>query len=63
MKIPTSGWKTVVYGAAIALTAVFSSPDVQVFISNNIPAIGGVVGLGVVILRTITSSPIFKSKV
>lgn len=54
------GLKTVLYGLAIALIAVFSSADVQAFIADYIPQIGGAIGFGIVFLRAITSSSIFS---
>lgn len=61
MSMPFKGFKTVVFGAAIGLIALFSSPEVQAFIAQHIPAIGGTVGGLVIVLRAITSSAIFKS--
>lgn len=55
------GFKTVIFGVLLALTAIFSTPEMQAFISENIPAVGGAIGTIVVILRFLTASPIFSS--
>lgn len=55
------GWKTVVFGAALALTSILSNPEMQVFVSENLPWLGGIAGAIVVGLRALTSSSIFKS--
>ena len=54
------GLRTALYGLVIALTAVFSSADVQAFIAEHIPSIGGAIGIGIIILRAVTSSSIFS---
>lgn len=54
------GFKTVAFGVALALTAVFSSPEMQAFVAAHLPAVGGSIGLIVIILRAITASPIFS---
>jgi hypothetical protein len=54
------GWKTVAFGIITALLAVFSSPEVQEFVAANLPEVGIFFGTVVVILRALTSSPIFK---
>ena len=58
-----TGWKTVAYGLLIALTAALSSAELQQLISENIPVVGGAIGTGIVILRALTSSSIFKKAV
>jgi hypothetical protein len=55
-----SGFKTVAFGVLIALIAVFSSAEMQVFFAENLPMVGGFVGTAIVILRAITNSSIFK---
>ncbi len=57
-----SGYKTVIFGGLVALTAVFSSPEMQTYFAENLPWVGGLVGTAVVVLRAITSSSIFKGK-
>ncbi len=57
-----SGFKTVAYGVAIALISVLSSSEVAAFVAENLPVVGGLLGTGVVILRAITGSSIFKPK-
>ena len=56
-----AGFKTVIFGVVVAATAVFSNPEMQLFISEHIPAIGGAIGTIVVVLRAVTSSGIFKA--
>lgn len=58
--IPLAGWKMVIYGVAVALLSVFSSVEMQAYVAANLPWFGGISGLLIVILRAITSSPIFK---
>jgi hypothetical protein len=55
-----SGFKTVTYGVLLALISVFSSPELQAYVGENLPWIGGIAGGVVVLLRSITDSPIFK---
>lgn len=59
--VKTKGWKTVLFGVLIAATAALSSPEMQAFISNNIPAVGTGIGTAIVVLRAITTSAIFKA--
>ena len=54
-----SGWKTVIFGLALGLTAVFSSAELQEFVSQHFEWFGGAAGAIVIILRAITTSPIF----
>ena len=53
------GFKTVAAGVAIALTAVASNPEMQAFIAEHIPSIGGAIGTLMIVLRMHTSSTIF----
>ena len=63
MSAPFPGWKTVAFGAALALISVLSSPEVQAFVGQHLPWVGGITGTLVVVLRAITNSPIFKPPV
>ncbi len=58
----TKGWKTVAFGVLLALISVFSSAEMQSFVAEYLPWIGGILGALVVFLRAITSSPIFKGE-
>ncbi len=58
MKI--KGWRTFSFGLIVALTSVLSSPDVQAFVSEYLPAVGGGIGGAIMFLRWLTASPIFK---
>lgn len=60
IKIPMKGFKTVTFGVLLALLSVFSNAEMQQFVSENLPTIGGFTGTIVVILRAITDSPMFK---
>ncbi len=57
------GWKTVIFGIAVALTAVFSNLEVQTFVAAYLPWVGGFLGAAVVGLRALTNSSIFKPPV
>lgn len=54
------GFKTFAFGAVLALIAVLSNADMQAFIAEHIPSIGGGIGIAVIFLRAITSSAIFR---
>ena len=54
------GWKTIVYGLLIAVLSVVSSNDMQAFVGEHLPAIGGLTGTAIIILRALTDSPIFQ---
>ena len=54
------GFKTVAFGAILALLAIFSDPDMQAWVAENIPAVGSVISVIIVTLRALTSSSIFK---
>ncbi len=56
-----SGWKTVTFGLILALLSVFSNAEMTAWFAENLPAVGGSVGVIVVLLRAITNSDIFKS--
>lgn len=58
--MPLKGWKTIVYAGAVFLTGALSSPEMTAWIADNLPMASGAVALGIVILRAITTSPIFK---
>ena len=54
------GWKTVAFGVLLAVLAIFSSPDMQAWAAQYIPELGVGAGTIIIILRALTSSPIFK---
>lgn len=58
--MPLKGWKTVAFGVLLALTTLFSSPEMQVFIGENIPWLGPVTATIVVVLRAVSTSAIFN---
>jgi hypothetical protein len=59
-EITMKGWKTVVFGIAIGALSLLSGPDMQAFVADHLPEAGAAIGLAIVILRAVTSSPIFK---
>ena len=54
------GFKTIIYGVLIALIAVLGDDSVKLFVSENFAAVGGLLGTGVVVLRAVTNSAMFK---
>lgn len=54
------GWKTVTFGVLLGLIAVFSNTDMQAWISQYVPEIGGLIGTAIIILRALTTSTVFK---
>ena len=55
-----TGYKTVIFGALLALISIFSNTEMQGWIMENFEAVGGLTGVAVIVLRAITSSAIFK---
>jgi hypothetical protein len=58
----TKGFKTVAFGVLLAALAVFSNAEMQQFVAEHLPEVGGFVGTIVVILRALTNSPIGKKE-
>ena len=58
----TQGWKTIVFGIMLVLLALLTNEEMLAFIGDYIPALMGSVGVIVIILRTLTKSPIFDKK-
>ena len=56
------GFKTIAYGLLIAGIAIFSNGEMQEYFALHIPTIGGLLGTGVIVLRALTSSAIFKGE-
>jgi len=56
------GFKTFGYGILIALIAVISDETVKTFVNENFATVGSVLGGLVILLRSVTSSSIFKAK-
>lgn len=54
------GFKTVIFGVLLALISILSNAEMTAFFAEHLPVVGSAVGAVVVILRAITSSPIFK---
>lgn len=53
------GLKTILYGIAIMALSAFSDQAVADFVAEHLPWVGGGLGLGVIILRAITTSSVF----
>jgi len=62
MKEKTQGWKTVVFGVMLVLLALFTNEEMVSYIEDYIPWLFGSIGIIVIILRTLTKSPIFEKK-
>ena len=56
------GWKTIVYGILIAISSIASGADMQQFVADHLPAVGGLMGTAVIILRVLTTSAIFTKE-
>ena len=56
------GFKTIVYGAALILGSALANPEVVEWVTEHFAITGGAIGTGVIILRAITSSPIFRKE-
>jgi len=54
------GYKTVLFGLALALISIFSNEEMVLFISENVPVLGTFIGTIVIVLRALTSSAVFK---
>lgn len=55
-----SGYKTVIFGILLAALSILSNADMQAFVGEHLPWVGGIVGALVVGLRALTTSSIFK---
>ncbi|KKL25242.1 hypothetical protein LCGC14_2407310 [marine sediment metagenome] len=56
------GWKTTVFGVLIAVLGALTSADMQAWIMENFPWVSGGLGTAIIILRALTTSPIFEKK-
>jgi len=56
------GFKTVAFGVLIAAISVLSNPEMQAFVADHLPEVGGMIGTAIVVLRAITTSAIFKKE-
>ncbi len=54
------GFRTVVFGIAIAGISILSNAEMQAWIAEHLPYLGGMAGTLIIVLRAFTSSPIFK---
>lgn len=54
------GFKTVAYGLLLALGSILASPEVSEHVGSHLGWYGSLAGTLVVVLRALTSSPIFK---
>lgn len=56
------GWRTVGFAALLGVTTFLSDADLQQFVAENLPWLGSALGTLIVLLRALTSSPIFKKE-
>ena len=63
--MPFKGWKTIAFNVITLLslvgTAALGSPDVVAWLHANAPALVGTLSGINIVLRVLTSTPIFKS--
>jgi hypothetical protein len=57
-----SGWKTVVASVAVTLLGILESTQVTSLVAAHPGAVTTVVGVLMLVLRFVTTSPIFKSE-
>jgi len=58
----TQGWKTIVFGIMLVLLSLFTNEEMVAYMSEYMPWLVGSIGVIVLILRTLTKSPIFKKE-
>ena len=56
------GYKTIAFGLMLGLLSVFSNAEMQSFIAEYLPEVGGSIATIVVILRALTTSSVFDIK-
>jgi len=54
------GFKTILFGVLVAAISVLSNPEMQAFVAEHLPEVGGMIGTAIVVLRAVTTSAIFK---
>ncbi len=54
------GWKTTILGVLIAVLGAVSSTDMQAWVMENFEWASGGLGTLIIILRALTTSPIFE---
>jgi hypothetical protein len=54
------GWKTLAFGVATALLGVLQSAEITNIVAQYPGAVTTVIGIAVVVLRFVTTSPILK---
>lgn len=54
-----SGYKTVVFAALVAVTGFLASPEFTQWVAENLPGVSIGLSTAIVLLRAVTSSPIF----
>lgn len=55
------GWRTTAYGVLIGVIGAFSTPEMTAFIAEHLGWLSSIIGGGIVVLRALTTSAIFKS--
>lgn len=58
----TTGWKTLVFGVATALLGVLQSAEITDIVAQYPGIVTTVIGVAVIVLRFITTTPIFIGK-
>jgi len=56
------GWKTITFAAIMGAIAALSDTDVQQYVAANLPWLGPMLSTAVIMLRALTTSPIFKKE-
>ena len=56
------GWKTFAFAIVVGLTSLLSEPGLQQWVAANLPWAGTGLATGIVMLRALTVSPIFKKE-
>ena len=56
------GFKTIAYGALLAALSILSNPEMQIWVGENLPYVGSGIATGIIILRALTNSPMFKKE-
>lgn len=56
------GWKTLAFAIIMGAIAALSDVGVQQYVAANLPWLGPMLATAVVVLRALTTSPIFKKE-
>lgn len=53
------GYKTIIFAVLVALAGFLASPEVTQFVADNLPGVSVGLSTIIIVLRAVTSSPIF----